>query len=61
MSEIRDIAYTTERSDVFEVVPPMAITILDVDCSYGVLGACPAGAEEFILNKARRWRADHWM
>lgn len=39
MNEIRDIAYTTERSDVFEMVPPTAMSILDVGCSNGALGA----------------------
>lgn len=39
MSGMRDVAYTTERSDVFEMVPPTAMAILDVGCSNGALGA----------------------
>ncbi len=39
MNEIRNIAYTTARSDVFEMVPAAAMSILDVGCSNGALGA----------------------
>jgi|GEM_PF-5995796 len=35
----RVAAYTTARSDVAEMVPPNAMSILDVGCSNGALGA----------------------
>jgi methionine biosynthesis protein MetW len=39
MKDIRDIAYTTDRPDVFKMVPPAAMSILDIGCSNGTLGA----------------------
>jgi len=35
---VREVSYTTARSDVFEMVPPDAMGILDVGCSNGMLG-----------------------
>jgi 2-polyprenyl-3-methyl-5-hydroxy-6-metoxy-1,4-benzoquinol methylase len=35
----RENAYTTPRADVFEMVPGTAVSILDVGCSSGALGA----------------------
>ena len=39
MNNTRDFAYTTLRSDIFQMVPDTAMDILDVGCSNGELGA----------------------
>lgn len=39
MANTREQAYTTSRPDVFRLVPPSAIRILDAGCSNGELGA----------------------
>ena len=35
----RQVSYTSPRPDVFAMVPPMAMSVLDVGCSDGSLGA----------------------
>lgn len=35
----RELAYTSPRPDVFEMVPPRVMSVLDVGCSDGSLGA----------------------
>jgi 2-polyprenyl-3-methyl-5-hydroxy-6-metoxy-1,4-benzoquinol methylase len=42
----RTTAYTTPRPDVFAMVPPSAMAILDVGCSNGALGASLRAARD---------------
>src|SRR5688572_19943890 len=42
----RESSYTTPRPDIFSMVPSTAMTILDVGCSNGALGASLRLAKE---------------
>lgn len=44
MEESKHQAYTTPRQDIFDLVPTEAMTVLDVGCSNGELGASLARA-----------------